>query len=101
MKNTIKIKNYTCSCTSYPDGKTTFHCTCPAWGSAKKRGVPCKHILSGLFTRCDVAKWEEARKRFAKDFGKNQNDAEMILAIGLRKLNPQIDAWFIKFLTGV
>jgi hypothetical protein len=99
MESTIKIKDYTCTRTLIPNGTTTYHCTCPAWVSAKKRGVPCKHILSSLFTNCDVAKWEEARKRFAKESGKNQNDAEMFLAIGLRMANPKVCDWFTGFLT--
>jgi len=93
--NTFKtlIKGYTCSRTHLPNGQTTFKCTCPAWEEALKRGVPCKHILSALFTNCNVATWEAMRRSFANQFHMSNGNAEIILGKGLRTNDKKVLAW--------
>jgi hypothetical protein len=97
MKNTLTIKEYTCSRTLQSNGTATYHCTCPAWEMALTRGVPCKHILSILFTGCDVSKWENIRSTFAKQFSMNNSKAEMILGKGLRYNEPAVMEWYVEY----
>jgi hypothetical protein len=96
MKSTIQIKDYTCTRTLM-NGNATYSCTCPAWSSALQRGVPCKHILSILFTGCDVAKWEHIRMTFAKQFNMNNSKAEVILGKGLRYNEPAVLEWYVEY----
>jgi hypothetical protein len=96
MKNTLTIKEYTCSRT-LRNNSATYHCTCPAWDMALQRGVPCKHILSILFTGCDVSKWENIRSTFAKQFSMSNSKAEMILGKGLRYNEPAVMEWYVEY----
>lgn len=97
MKNILTIKDYTCTRTVSSNGNATYLCTCPAWDMAMKRGVPCKHILSILFTGCDVTKWETIRTAFAKQFNMLPSKAEVLLGKGLRYNEPSVIEWYADY----
>jgi hypothetical protein len=97
MINEIQIKDYTCTRTLNHNGSVSYKCTCPAWDMAMKRGVPCKHILSILFTGCDVSKWETIRKAFSTQYNMLPSKAEMILGKGLRYNEPSVMEWYVEY----
>jgi uncharacterized Zn finger protein len=95
---TKQVKTYIVKCFQDENGQQFFNCNCIHFKtSCLKRGVPCKHTLSVLFTQGDCLKWEKLRSKYAKSKGlKSEVEAEMILGIALRQNEQTTTQWFLE-----
>jgi len=93
---TTKVKSYTVKIYADENNRNYFNCNCIYQKThCIARGVPCKHILSIIFTKGDCAKWESIRQEYAQYANlKNVSDAEIPLAKGLKENDPKITKWF-------